>query len=180
MVTVKELNDMLEEEIIRLMVLGFDVEPTDEEVQINRRKNCYGVNKFHRVGNEYHHTIFISKYYLDAPKEELRTVLAHEAAHSVKGSTGHDKIWINAVESLKREYNYVNAEYHLNAHPYSRQRGREEHTNLIAADSVDHATVYKFQCSGCGTVVTRYRASKFTKYYTHYVCAKCHHSFIKL
>ena len=175
MVTVAELNDMLEEEIIRLMCLGFDVEPTDEVVQINRRKGCYGVNKFHRVGNDYHHTIYISKYYLDAPKEELRTVLAHEAAHSVKGSTGHDRIWIRAVTALKMSYNYVNAEYHLNAHPYSRNRNKQDHTDLIAADSVTYK--YVFVCDGCGQTIHYTRKSKFVQHPERYHCIHCHGKF---
>ena len=172
MVTIAELNDMLEEEIIRLMVLGFDVEDTDLNVELCRRQTCYGYNKYNnKRDGRYHHTIFISKYYLDAPKEELRTVLAHEAAHSVHGSMGHDTLWIKAVTALKSAYDYVNAEYHLNAHPYSRNRNNQDHTDLVAADTVPYK--YLFKCEGCGQELKYRRETAFVKNPNRYRCGVC-------
>lgn len=166
MITNERLNKLLIEEIERIKSLNIELEETIPEVKIINRANFYGINKYKiYTKTERVHEIYISKYFLNAPEEEIRTVIAHEVAHSVVGAIGHKSIWQNAVYKLRKSYDYMNADYHLNLHPYSKERNSYPHTDLERKSSTTTLTkIYKLYCSKCGKEFTYKRKCKAIKY----------------
>lgn len=170
MVTVARLTEMLSEEIVKARVNGLDLIPIYPTVKLKNSKTYYGLNCKSRGGSQ----IYISTYYLNAPEEELRTVICHEVCHSVKGSRGHDVIWRRALMKMRRYYNYACADYHLNPHPYSVDRGGCEHTPMA---TTPRQINYIMVCIGCGNTINRTRMSDFVKHPENYYCTRCHGRF---
>ncbi len=173
MITVSRLTEMLSEEIVKAKVNGLDLIPIHPTVKLKNSKTYYGLNCKSRGNSQ----IYISKYYLNAPEEELRSVICHEVCHSVKGSRGHDAIWRRAVMKMRRNYSYACADYHLNPHPYSTDRSECEHTEMAEMASGTRRINYVMVCTGCGCTINRTRMSDFVKHPENYYCRKCHGKF---
>lgn len=163
MTTRARLTEMLCEEITRAESIGLKLNPIKEEIQLCNSSRCYGYNN----GVKRLALIYISKKYLTAPEEELRSVIAHEVCHSVIGSNGHDAIWRNAVHRMKQVYEYAAAEYHLNEHPYSANRRNVIHTELKISYN------YACTCANCGYTIYRKKMCKFVQNPSSYRCGKC-------
>lgn len=168
MVTNETLNRLLQEEIKKAKDL--DLEISDNicpQVKIDKSRTHYGCCKYLK---DLQRGIYISKYFLNAPKEEIRTVIMHEVLHTIKDSRGHDYIWCNAASKVLNAYDYMAGEYHLNPHPYSRNRDKLEHTSLDI-----NSFKYIFKCPKCGKLFGKNRMCKMVKNYdTHYhiACGK--------
>ncbi len=156
MISEARLNEILLEEINRAKSVGIDLKPINHKIKIANLRSCYGSNHWSEGHKD---VINISKYYLEAPEEEIRTVICHEVCHSTRESNGHDVKWRYAIRKMRSAYNYLNADYHLHEHPYgSDGRSKLPHTNLAyrprkTADpaAVNHkAYKYKLTCGGCG------------------------------
>ena len=168
MVSQKRLNEMLHEEFNRARYeADLDLEDTDYfEVYISNTKSCYGYN----VKKYGRHEIHISSNYLNAPEEEIRTVICHEVCHSVKGSTGHDAVWRRAVKAMRSVYDYMNADYHLNLHPYGDSRRYAEHTTM---ESVITDYKYTLICTKCGYEFHYKRLTNAIKHPSNYKHTTC-------
>lgn len=161
------LNAMLREELERAKKTGLEFRPVSTFILVDNSTSHYGC---------IHHTrgrssqIYISKHYLNAPVEEIRTVICHEVCHAVKGSDGHDAMWQKAVRKMRSLYDYVNADYHLNAHPYSRSRGKREHTSMERKERV---VKYVVICTKCNHTYTRTKRSALIQNAGRYRCGVC-------
>ena len=172
--TDSRLAEILREELARAKRAGLTLEPTDDVCCFIRGERRFGCNKRKRTpSGEFRRTIHICKSWAEvAPEEEVRTVIAHEIAHSVKGSDGHGGVWQEAVQRLRKLYDYTCADYHLNPHPYSRERRTLEHTDIPSKPQKAKKT-YVVVCSKCGHAWVRTRRNNFVKYphrYTHTGC----------
>ncbi len=157
MVSQNELNTLLHEELERAKRVGLELEWTDEWCYQCKGTSRYGYNK--TIAHQTHE-IYIAKAYLGASLEEIRTVIAHEVAHSVVGSKGHDKKWQDAIELMKSDYNYTNSDYHLNPHPYGNNRRSSEHTPLKREQTTRK---YMVKCEKCGHKISRARLCSLIK-----------------
>lgn len=156
MISETRLNELLVEEITRAKSVGIDLKPINRKVKVANLRSSYGCNQWSKGHKD---VINISKYYLDAPEEEIRTVICHEVCHSVRDSKGHDAKWRYAIRKMRDAYEYLNADYHLCEHPYG-NNGRKDlpHTDLAyrPREAADPATAthkaykYKLTCGGCG------------------------------
>ena len=115
--------------------------------------------------------INISSILCDGKHDDgLRSTIFHELIHTCPGCMNHGEKWKHWAAIVT------------------------EHTGLIIqrADSCEDKGVdrdlirskrnykYEFKCNGCGAIVKRERASRFTKNYEHYVCAKCKGKFTRI
>lgn len=168
MVTNEILNRLLKEEIKKAKDL--DLEISDNicsQVKIDKSRTHYGCCKYLK---DLQRGIYISKYFLNAPEEEIRTVIMHEVLHTIKNSKGHDYIWCNAASKVLNAYDYMYGEYHLHSHPYSKDRSNYPHTKLEIG-------TYKYilKCPKCGQLFQKNKMCKMVKYYDSYyhkVCGK--------
>ena len=159
------LNNLLKEERERAISLGLELDTVDSKVSIDRSHSHYACCKY-LSGEPYKYRIFISRYYLNAPIEEIRTVIMHEVLHTIKGSRGHDALWKNAAIMVRKHYNYVAGDYHLCDKPYSRDRRNLEHTQLEKAPKQQKNTnsyKYELQCVKCGYIFKYKRLSKVVR-----------------
>lgn len=100
--------------------------------------------------------------------EGLRATLFHELIHTCPSCMNHGELWKHWATIVT------------------------EHTGLIVkrVDSCEDKGIdpnlfktnctikHRFKCTKCGAIVERQRASKFTKNYKNYRCAKCGGTFI--
>lgn len=168
-ISVARLSEILVEEINRAQSIGIELNPIKPEIQIENRVGCYGSNN----GVVRLALVYISKYYLHAPEEELRTVICHEVCHSVKGSRGHDGLWREAVRKMRRAYDYLNSDYHLNPHPYSRNRGAFPHTALSYPKKASKTYRYEIKCDKCGATFQYSRMCRVVALSSKYTHNKC-------
>ena len=121
------LNNILAQEIRRALSIGLELNKIAPECTMINARSVYGCC---RIKNGVYR-ICISKPYVElAPLEEIRTVIAHEIAHAVKGGCGHKGEWQTAVKKLREAYDYAAADYHLTPNPYSKNRQDYPHTPL--------------------------------------------------
>ena len=166
MVTEKRLNEMLAEEIDRAEIGGLEIGEIVPRIAISRKRSAYGTIVKGASGR---YVIYISKFFLTAPEEEIRTVICHEVCHAVKGCMAHNEAWARATRVMRKLYHYMNADYHLNPHPYSRGRATCEHT------TIERAVKYIIVCSNpkCTCKVTRARMCDLVKNINNYRCGRC-------
>lgn len=161
MVTQTDLNRLLQEEFKRAKGLGFELHKVLPNVEIINSMRSYGVCKFYSDIPEKTYKICISRYFLHAPVEELRTVIMHEVLHLLKSSKGHDELWGMAALRVRKVYNYQAADYHLNPHPYSKERSNCEHTTL-GGDGLNQKErhLYSVICPKCNCIISRTKRTK--------------------
>lgn len=80
----------------------------------------------------------------------------------------HQKKWKENVAKLNERYGY-----NIKTADTAADKGLES----IEPEKV---VKYEFKCVGCGQIVQRSRASKFTKYYRAYTCRTCGGKFIQV
>lgn len=123
----KTLNDILIEEIAKVENLGFDLAPIKRNIVYVRNKSFYG--SMSCKGQMKLNMNFVLK----APEDEIRATIAHEVCHRIKGTKQHDRQWGRAVILVLEAYknSYIGGEYHLNPHPFSKNRAYLPHTNIL-------------------------------------------------
>lgn len=173
MVDNNTLNILLKEEIEKALALGLELDTIDPIVGIDRSHSHYGCCKY--LKNEpYKYKIYITKFFLHAPIDEIRTVIMHEVLHTIKGSRGHDKIWKNAAIKVRKFYDYLGGDYHLCSTPYSQDRRNYPHTQI--EEKVDKNTAkYQLKCPKCGYIFYKTRMCSMVKKpnnYWHTTCGK--------
>lgn len=111
--------------------------------------------------------IGISPKLLEAPIDALKNTLYHELLHAATDVTGHTGRW-------KQLAAYVSRTLHTDI---TRTASFEDK----GLDPDEDETVrYRFECTGCGIRVLRYRASPFTRNPARYRCSRCGSSFRKI
>lgn len=110
-----------------------------------------------------YYTINISARLLDDDVElvHLEDTMIHELLHTCDGCMNHGAEWKRRAEMVNRAYGY-----NIKRTASAAEKG-------IAEDRVERAAKYKFVCNECGQVITRNRASDFTRRYTAYRCGIC-------
>jgi len=103
----------------------------------------------------------------DISEDALINTVMHELLHTCPGCANHGAKW-------KRYASMVNKAYGCNIKRCTApsEKGIDELPRPVAK--------YRFMCQKCGTVVSRQRASSFTKNPSGYVCGKCGGKFIAL
>lgn len=125
--------------------------------QCQRRPDGYHININHLLCDGNH-------------EDGLRNTLYHEIIHTCDGCMNHKAKWKGYAAMVKDRLGYDITR-----------------TNSAESKGVDPADVkpresvkYKFRCEGCGGVIRRRRASKFTRNYMYYRCGRCGGKLIKL
>lgn len=171
MVDNNTLNLLLQEEIERAISLGFNLGTIDPIIKIDRSHSHYGCCK-HLKNSKYKYGIYITKYFLHAPIEEIRTVIMHEVLHTIIESRGHDSIWKAATKKVRENYNYVAGDYHLCDTPYASNRRNFEHTKIKEKENHEKSK-YELKCPKCGHIFYRNRMSKIVKNPGNYWHIEC-------
>ena len=111
--------------------------------------------------------ININTVLLDERNDEngLINTIIHELLHSCEGCMNHGEKWKCLAEIVHREYGL-----NIKRTASAEEKGVQEETCPTNYK-------YQFRCQGCGKIVGRNRASRFTKNYKFYCCGKCGGSF---
>ena len=148
----EKCNKMLED-------IGIHTNPI-LDVQVNTRaKKRWGQCK----KTPYGFIIQISARLLqdDVSDMAAENTMLHELLHACDGCFDHGYHWKRLAEKVNNTYGY-NVKRTASCEEYGVKVEREpERIN------------YKFVCEGCGQVITRSRASKFTRNYSNYICGIC-------
>lgn len=122
------------------------------------------------IADEDRYYIEISYRLVDdaASDKALKETILHELCHTVDGCMNHQKKWKETVAKLNERYGY-----NIKTADTAADKGLES----IEPEKV---VKYEFKCGGCGQIVQRSRASKFTKYYRVYTCRICGGKFIQV
>lgn len=169
-----DLEKELKLEFAKINSLGFS---TYDDIEISTRKlsSCFGYVQYHKF------ITLDSDFVKYSSLKEIRAVIAHEACHLIKFSSGHDAIWFKAVSLLaeKFPYDYEHAEIHL-ARPYSKERRNQMLEYMKQSENFSkmyHSYKYFIKCPNCGVIGARQRYSK--KFFQSIElglrsCASCH------
>ena len=131
----------------------------------SRAKKRWGQCK--RVNGYYEINISSRLMTEDVELVHLETTVIHEILHTCEGCMNHGQTWKNLADKVNRAYGYN----------IKRTTSAEEK----GIDSVVERKIkYKFACTGCNGIVTRQRASDFTKYPWRYRCSACGHGFKRI
>ena len=132
------------------------------DVKLNyRAKNRFGQCRRNNVLNTYelnfNHLIFAD----EADDDAIMNVLIHEILHTCKDCMTHKGEWkiLASIVNAHTKYNITRTNSYENFGIEKPKREKKHN--------------YVFVCEGCGQVIVRERASKFTKNYHNYRCGKC-------
>ena len=95
-------------------------------------------------------------------EDACKDTMIHEILHSCKGCTGHTGKWKQYAEIMNRKYGY-----HIKRVTSGEEKGVENYKGN------SQPVKYVYRCAGCGQIVMRKKACKFTKYYRSYICGIC-------
>ena len=155
--TIIKLNSLLQEAIKEVEAVGITTGEIDPDIELTRTTRVFGKCRLNNNDNTY--TIYISKYFLNNPTAEIKTVLVHEVLHTVEGCMNHANKWKMLADRMNNHYGYNitrTSKYVLNS----------EEANQIKRQ-------YTIRCQGCGQTIYRQKKSKLvTKLYL-YRCGKC-------
>lgn len=191
MITNKEIEQMIVEEYKKTQELGIwlnFINPKTE-FELTNNNTIYG-----RIDINTGFMWLNKDFVENAPKNEVRAVIAHEVCHLTQESHGHDKEWRKSVRKVLKTYKdtYENGEYHLNEHPYGKKRYFLRHfdfrTNCIVENGIQipihglqrkevirktSAFKYIVKCPCCGHEFKYKRKGNVVKHPSNYVCGKC-------
>ena len=107
--------------------------------------------------------ININAVLLDERNSEdgLMNTILHELAHSVDGCMNHGANWKAVANKI-----FIDLGYNIKRTDSAEDKGVIESTRKIEYK-------YQFRCKGCGKIVGRCRASRFTYNYQCYRCGYC-------
>ena len=94
-------------------------------------------------------------------EEGLINTIIHELLHSCKGCMNHGENWKRLADKVYREYGL-----NIKRTSSAEEKGVQEETRQMNYK-------YQFRCQGCGKIVGRDRASRFTYNYKCYRCGNC-------
>lgn len=125
----------------------------------------WGCCRYTRFGS----LITINKRLLEADvsKMALMDTVMHELLHTCEGCQNHGERWKRYGEMVNKAYGY-----NIKRCTSTEEKG--------IAEPIRAAAKYRFMCKHCGSIVTRERASKFTRNPDAYRCGKCGGKFIVL
>lgn len=130
--------------------------------KVNRR---WGMCYYRPYGSD----IEISKVLLDSKVEEIHLLdtVMHELLHTCPGCQNHGAQW-------KRYATMVNTAY-----GYHVKRG-SSYAEMGLTDPEEKTAKYRFKCQSCGAVITRQRASAFTRNPDGYRCGACRGKLVRV
>lgn len=125
--------------------------------QCKRINGCYEINISSRLMSE------------DVALVHLEDTVMHEILHTCEGCMNHGATWKNLADKVNRAYGY-----NIKRATSADEKG--------IVDPVQTVPVirYKFACVGCGGIIQRERASKFTKYPERFRCGICNGRFQRI
>lgn len=103
----------------------------------------------------------------DVKEMALLDTVMHELLHTCPGCGDHGATWKKYADMVNKAYGY-----NVKRCTSYEEKGMETPPRPVAK--------YRFMCKNCGTIVSRQRASAFTKNPSGYVCGKCGGKFIVL
>lgn len=125
-------------------------------------------------GNNYAISINVILLRDDTNIDGLKNTIIHELLHTCPNCMKHTGEWKELAEKVNKYYGY-----NIKRVSSSDEKGVEpEAKRLINAKKKE--AKYKFQCCNCGIIVSRKRASDFTKNPNNYRCGKCGGKFKKI
>ena len=128
---------------------------------INRRA-CSRWGQCQRKPDGFH--ININAILCDGKHDDgLRETLYHELLHTCRGCFNHGKEWKGLANVVKAHTGYMIMRANTN-----NDKGVTKEEILKS-----YPAKYVFQCEKCGAIITRRRASRFTKHPEFYRCANC-------
>ena len=134
---------------------------TGVSVDRRARKRAGVCIRHNRIGT---YEIKISAFVLadDVAEQNVKNVIAHEIIHTVEGCMNHGYEWKKqaaVVMGYKPEY--------------SIKRVEEASSVGLTPEKRLESARYVYKCTGCGIIVTRNRASRFTDQTWRYRCGAC-------
>lgn len=168
------IESMIAEEMLKAKSVGIKLNSVVSHINVNDNDTAFASI------SSYGQITVNRKFLENAPIDEIRSTIAHEICHRTVGSYGHDAVWRKSVSLMNRAFGntYVNGDYHLHPHPYSKSRHTLPHFSMLDSDSIDNVS-YKYvaKCKGCGQTIRRKKFSKFFQYMDNYSCGCCGSSF---
>lgn len=124
------------------------------------------------------YSININSALLDERNDDkgLINTILHELLHSVKGCMNHGENWKRQADKVYRAYGIE-----IKRTSSAEEKGVAEETRIpYKPRRIDHSIKYMFECTCCGQMIKRERASKFTKNPGNYKCAICGGKFAQI
>ena len=165
LLSIEELNKMLNEEKNKIESLGYKLCKIIPGIEIRNYRCYYGLTEYEGDKAK----ISLSKYYIHRElKDYVRETIMHELCHCVISckEDGHGKEWQKVVTKVNNEYGY-----HIS------RLGTKERLSKEGVESplnVGRKFKYKAICNECGSSFKVSRATNFIKHPNEYTCAKCH------
>ena len=88
----------------------------DPDLGFVRMKSCYAVTYQEKDGFKVNVSSLLFEEYGAVPVDALRSILAHELCHTIKGCFNHGAEWRSYVERLNAEHGF-----RINPHPFSKK-----------------------------------------------------------
>ena len=132
------------------------------EVKLNyRAKNRFGQCRRNNVTNTYSLNFNYLIFDDNANDVAIMNTIIHEILHTCKDCMTHKNEWKRLADYVTRNTKYTITRTNSYSDFGIEKPKKEKKHN------------YVFVCEGCGQVIIRERASKFTKNYHNYRCGKC-------
>lgn len=160
-----DLQKLYRQCLQELADLGITCGPVRQLVVDGRAKRAWGTCRRNPDGS---FRIAINPKLLseDVPLASLKETLLHELLHTASPGAGHTGLW-------KKLADRVNA--NLGTHIRRTASWAEQ-----GLDAQKDATIrYRYVCTGCGSLLVRFRACAFTKHPNRYRCGNCGGKFEK-
>ena len=125
--------------------------------QCKRINGCYEINISSRLMSE------------DVSLVHLEDTVMHEILHTCEGCMNHGATWKKLADKVNRAYGY-----NIKRATSADEKGIVEPVRNVPVIR------YKFACVGCGGIIQRERASKFTKYPERFRCGICNGRFQRI
>lgn len=95
-------------------------------------------------------------------EQACKETMIHEILHTCQGVKGHTGLWKQYAEAINKQYGY-----HIKRATSGEEKGVENYHRKRQPYK------YFFRCKGCGNIIKKKRACKFTHYYKNYRCTLC-------
>lgn len=152
---IKDLNSLLQEVIKEVNNAGIVTGNINPEIELHGKTKAFGTCK--KLNDKY--KIYLSKYFINNPKDEIKHTLVHEVLHTIQGCMNHGEKWKYYANMMNNKYGYN-----------IKRTSSHVMNNEIHKDITRQYTI---KCTGCGTTIYRQRLSKLVTNTDRYRCGKC-------
>ena len=154
--TITKLNQMLQEAIEEVKTAGIKTGNINPSIELTKATRQFGKCRRHGGSNNY--TIYLSKYFINNPEEEIKNTLVHEVLHTVDGCMNHGAKWKGLANKINNYYNYKISR----TSSYS-----------MSEEAQQIKRQYIVKCTGCNAEIYRQKKSKLITDTHLYRCGKC-------